>query len=329
MINQILIIFIACLLFIVSPNLIASDNSTQDISLRDEVVAQVGSERITKADYQAYIQYRQVELKKKNVLFTPQNIQNFQKKVMAEIVEQTMIFLLATRENIICSDKELNETYQEGIQLLGGEEEYLKWLKSNQLTDEYIKEQIQKKSIVDQYIKKIETTISVSDDEIEDVYKKYVKSGWAKRALNTYDFANILIIDFVGDPEKEKQINEIYKRIQNGEDFFSLAQQFSEDSFSKMQECRYYEMNLQQVLPEVKHYLVMLPEGGVSQPFRTQNGWNIIKVLSKNMPGTIRFDKMKKGIYKQLVDRKVRLILKNKLEELQKEITIIYYQNNN
>ncbi len=327
MMNQILTISILGVLFIVPTNLFASNNIAQDISIRDEVIAQVGSERITKTDYQAYMQYRQFELRKRNYLFTPQNIQNFQRKVLDEIVEQTMIFLLAVKENIFCSDEELNSIYQEGIRLLGGEEEYKRWLKSCNLTDEYIKEQIAKKNIVEKYIKKIEATISISDNEVKDMYQNYVKSGLAKRITNTYDFANILIIDFTGNPEKEKQINEIYQRIQKGEDFFALAQQFSEDPFSKMQGYSYYEMTLQKVLPEVKHYLVMLPEGSVSQPFRTRNGWNIIKILSKNTPGIIHFDKMKKGIYKELVDQKVRVLLKQELEKLQKEITVTYYQN--
>lgn len=327
MLNQILTIFIVCLLFIVSPNLIASDSSTQDISIRDEVIAQVGSERITKADYQAYLQYRHVELKKKNVLFTPQNIQNFQKKVMDEIVEQTMIFLLAIKENIDCSDEELNSIYDEGILLLGGKEEYNRWLKSCNLTDEYIRQQIRKKCVVDKYIQKIKKTVLISDKEVNDTYQKYVEKGWAKRTTDTYDFANILIIDFVSDPEKEKKISEIYQQIQKGDDFFTLAQQFSEDPFSKMQGNCYYEMNLKQVLPEIKYYLVTLPIGSVSPPFRTRNGWNIIKILSKNSPGTIPYDKMKKGLQKELTNKKVRDILKQELEKLQKEITITYYQN--
>ncbi|MGC9054046.1 MAG: peptidylprolyl isomerase, partial [Candidatus Hydrogenedens sp.] len=172
-----------------------------------------------------------------------------------------------------------------------------------------------------------EKTVSVSDKEIQDTYQRYVKSGWAKRITETYDFSNILIIDFTGDPEKEKKINEIYQRIQNGEDFFLLAQQLSEDPFSRRQGYCYYEMSLKQVLPEVKHYLITLPVGAVSPPFRTRNGWNILKVISRNIPGTIPFDKMKQGIYQQLIHQKVRDILKQELEILQKEITITYYQN--
>lgn len=303
------------------------DNDGNSFAEKEKVMVQVGSERITKADYDAYLQYRQIELRKRNLLFSPQNIQNFQRKVLDEIVEQTMIFLLAIRENIACTDDEFDSIYKEGISLLGGDIEYQRWLKSVNLTDEYIKDQIKKKRIVEKYIQKIEEAVSVSDKEVENTYQSYVKSGWAKRVTETYDFANILIVDFTGDSEKEKKIKEIYQRIQSGEDFFLLAQQFSEDPFSSMQGHCYYEMSLKQVLPEVKHYLVMSPVGTVTPPFRTRNGWNILKILSKNPPGTIPFDKMKKGLYRQVIDQKVRNILKQELEKLQKEITITYYQN--
>lgn len=305
----------------------ASDNSKNSPSTQqEETLVQVGPERITKSDYNAYLQYRQIELKKRGLLFSPQDIQNFQKKVLDEIVEQTMIFLLALRENVVCSDEKFNSTYKEGISLLGGETEYQRWLKSCNLTDEYIKEQIEKKDIVEQYIQSLEKTVSVSDKEVEEVYQNYVKSGWAKRITDTYDFANILIMDYTGEQVKEKQIMDIYRRIQSGEDFFLLAEQFSEDSFSRKQGFCYYEMSLKQVLPEVKHYLVMYSVGSVTPPFRTRNGWNIIKILSRNEPGTIPFGKMKRGLQKQLIDKKVRDILKQKLEKLQQEITVTYYQ---
>ena len=322
------LIFISVFILVgISRCIFASDNS-KDVSLtQEEILVQVGPEKITKSDYNAYMQYRQIELKKRGLLFSPQDVQNFQKKVLDEIVEQTMVFLLALRENIVCSDEMFNNIYKEGISLLGGEEEYHRWLKSCNLTDEYIKEQIKKKNIVEQYIQSIEKTVSVTDKEVEETYQNYVKLGWAKRNTDTYDFANILIIDFIGDSEKEKQINAIYKRIQKGEDFFLLAQQFSEDSFSRKQGYCYYEMPLKQVLPEAKHYLVMCPVGSVSPPFRTRNGWNILKILSKNTPGTIPFQKMKQGIYHELINKKVREILKQELEKLQKEINITYYSN--
>ncbi len=317
-------------LLIIPEYMYASDNKEEfcPSSEKEEVIAQVGSEKITKADYRAYLQYRQIELGKSNFIFSPHNIQSFQRKVLDEIVEQTLIFILAIRENITCSDEEFNNIYKEGITLLGGEEEYQRWLKSCNLTDEYVKEQIKKKNIVEQYLQKIEKTVSVSDKETEDMYQNYVKSGWAKRTADTYDFANIIIMDFSGEPEKEKQINEIYQRIQKGEDFISLAQQYSEDPFSKRQACCYYEMPLKRILPEVKHFLVMLPVGNVSPPFRTRNGWNILKVLSKNRSGTtIPYNKMKEGLRRQLIDKKVRDNLKQELEKLQKEITVTYYQD--
>jgi len=305
----------------------ADANSSQ--SLNEKILVQVGTERITEADYQSYLQYRLLELKKSDYLLSPQDIQSFQRKVLDEIVEQTMIFLLAMHENITYSDEEFKKVYDEGINILGGDKEYQRWLKSLNLTDDYIKEQIKKKIIVENYMKKIEQTVSVSDKEINEAYQKLVNSGAAKRTADTYDFANILILDFAGSPDIEKKVYKIYQSIQQGEDFFLLAKQYSQDPFSTKQNNIYYEMSLKQVLPEVKHYLVMLPVGSVSQPFRTRNGWNIIKILAKNTAGgTIPFNKMEKGLKNKLINDKVRDIIKQELKKLQDEITVTYYYKN-
>ncbi len=318
--NKVSITFVVIFFFL--KNISATESPTNN-----EIIAQVGPERITRNDYQAYLKYRQTELMKKSYLLTPQNIQHFQKKVLDEILEQTMIFLLALRENISYSEEEFIRIYNEGIQMLGGKQEYERWLSSSNLTDEYIRDQIKRKIIVDKYIDRIRETLSVSDSEIEDLYKSYVKSGLAKRTTDTYDFANILITDPTGDPEKEKKIYEIYQLVQKGEDFLTLAQKYSEDLFSKMQGCCYYEMPLSQVQQEVKHYLVLSPVGTVTPPFRTRNGWNMIKILSKNKPGVVPFEKMKKGLEREIINKKVRDTLKERLEELQKEISITYYHN--
>lgn len=305
----------------------ADTNSSQSSS--EKILVQVGPERITEADYQSYLQYRLVELQKSYYLMSPQSIQSFQKKVLDEIVEQTMIFLLAMRENITYSDEEFKDVYDGGINLLGGDKEYQRWLKAFNLSDDYIKELIKKKITVENYMKKIEQTVSVSDKEIKETYQKLVSSGAAKRTTDTYDFANILILDFAGSPEIEKKAYKIYQSIQQGEDFFLLAKQYSQDPFSTKQNYTYYEMSLKQVLPEVKHYLVMLPVGSVSQPFRTKNGWNIIKILAKNTAGgTIPFNKMENGLKKKLINDKVRDIIKQELKKLQDEITVTYYYKN-
>lgn len=296
-------------------------------SVSDEKLVQVGSEIITKADYQAYLRYRQLELQKTAYLNSTQHYEQFQRKVLDEIVEHTMIFLLASRENITYSQEEVEHIYEEGIQLLGGKEAYQRWLQSYHLSDEYIKQQIIKKIMVDTYIENIKKTVSISEKDVEEAYQKYKKMGIIKRNVDTYDFANILIVDFVGDPEKEKLINEIYRRTQKGEDFFALAKEYSQDTFSSHQNYMYYEMTLNDVQPEIKHYLVFLPEGAISPPFHSRNGWNIIKIVSKNSPGDVPLAKVEKGIQRDLVQQKVREVLKQELEKLKNEITITYFYN--
>lgn len=87
--------------------------------------------------------------------------------------------------------------------------------------------------------------------------------------------------DSLADPEK--RIQEIYKRLKQGEDFSDLAKQFSDDKSSankggEMAPFTGGELNA----PEFEKVAFgMTALGDISKPFKTDYGWHIIKLLDK------------------------------------------------
>ena len=117
-----------------------------------------------------------------------------------------------------------------------------------------------------------------------------------KRAsLGEVTVAHIMVTpnekDSLSDPEK--RIREIYKKIKQGEDFESLAKQFSDDKSSADNGGVLAPFTGGQLsAPEFEKVAFgMAKIGDVSEPFKTNYGWHIIKLLDKK--GTPAYDDVK------------------------------------
>lgn len=96
----------------------------------------------------------------------------------------------------------------------------------------------------------------------------------------------------VKNDDLEKRINDIYKKLQNGETFEALAKQFSEDQSSAKKGGllkSFKSGQLTSVTFEDKAF--SLKEGEVSKPFETKYGWHISKLISKK--GNPTFEEIK------------------------------------
>ena len=84
------------------------------------------------------------------------------------------------------------------------------------------------------------------------------------------------------DGDAETKIQEIYDRIENGDPFDVLAKNFSDDTRSARQGGDLPSFGVGRMVPEFEEVAFSLKEEGqVSEPFQTQYGWHIIKLLGK------------------------------------------------
>lgn len=86
--------------------------------------------------------------------------------------------------------------------------------------------------------------------------------------------------------EARKRSQEIYEKIQAGEDFGELASQFSDDRSSGRRNGEMPPFTSNRMVPEfIKAINDLNNPGQITQPIRTQYGWHIIKLLEKTPPG--------------------------------------------
>ena len=114
-------------------------------------------------------------------------------------------------------------------------------------------------------------------------------------SLGEVTVAHIMITNSENDsiPDSEKRINELYKRIKQGENFESLAKQYSDDKSSASNGGQLAPFGSGQLsAPEFEKVAFGLDVvGDYSKPFKTNYGWHIVKLLDKTEP--LAFDEVK------------------------------------
>lgn len=81
--------------------------------------------------------------------------------------------------------------------------------------------------------------------------------------------------------QAQRQITQIFQRIQNGEDFSSMAKEFSDDPASGSEGGSLGWTQNGQMVPEFEQVMNNTAIGQVSTPFESRFGWHILTVLDK------------------------------------------------
>ncbi|URQ68032.1 peptidylprolyl isomerase [SAR86 cluster bacterium] len=121
--------------------------------------------------------------------------------------------------------------------------------------------------------------------------------------------------------QAEKLINDIYKRLKEGEDFKQLARQFSEDPGSKMDGGELGWSNPGDYDPAFEMTLNATEIGQLSKPVKSSFGWHIIEVMDRRNEDVSQ-EEQKNRAYQIIFKRKFDQELQSTLIELRAEAYI-------
>lgn len=243
-------------------------------------------ERKSLLDYLINEKIMDSEVKRLNLIVTSE-------KVDQEIRE------IAKRNNI-SSQEVLNAVSSEGLSV----PEYKESLKSR----------LERQSLIEA---EIISKLRISD---EDAYSEYLrKTPSARSTVNEYSVAHIFFSPKKGGGEAAlKRAEAVYEKLRQGENFETLAQQFSEDTnFSNGGFLGNFKTG--EFLKELEDSVTNLSPGQYSPVVRSKMGFHIVKLLSKKGSTDPRFEKDKEKIKSQIFDatfrRQLKLWLQTKKDE--------------
>ncbi|EJR91058.1 peptidylprolyl isomerase [Bacillus cereus] len=206
--------------------------------------------------------------------FDKQLKQQAGKPILQQIMLEKLLF-----DKYKVSDNEINKKVDELKKQMGDKfESYL--TQTGAKNEDELKNKLKSQVAFEKAVK-----TSVTEKEIKDHYKPKLKAS------------HILVKD-------EKIAKEMKEKLNNGEDFATLAKQFSEDPGSKEQGGELGEFGPGQMDAKFEEAAYKLEVGQVSDPVKSSHGYHIIKLTEKKELKP--FDQEKENIRKELETKRLQ-----------------------
>ncbi|MBQ3422817.1 MAG: peptidylprolyl isomerase [Romboutsia sp.] len=259
--------------------------------LNKNYILNVAATKISSDEFNEILASRRYVLSKLNSNNDILNNDSYNKEIIDDLkkslIQDEVIYQISVNENIKVTEKEILNELKSFEELIGNNDDYSKYLKSNNVSTDTIKKYIEKDLISKKYIDKLLRKTEISDEEIKEYYEK---NKFNLFTLDEVKVSHILLktIDSnknsISDDRKvtlKNKINDILTRIKSGEDFTTLAINFSEDEGSSSigGDLGYFSYG---VMDETFENIAFNTNvGEVSDVFETPFGYHVLKVTDK------------------------------------------------
>ena len=149
----------------------------------------------------------------------------------------------------------------------------------------------------------LEADIIISDDEIEDEYSDYLEN-FDNTTRKRVSHIMLNINESRDSLEATIALEDVLKRIKNGEEFNNLVTEISEDEGTKDMQGDLGMTDGTLLPPEFELALDSMEEGEVYGPIMLLNSAHLIKLISLTEPSPDSFEQKTESISKELLSRK-------------------------
>ncbi len=245
-------------------------------------------------------------------------------EILRGLIDSEIMLQRAEKLGLMAVDADV-ETKLNELKAPYTQEEFQKQLQTKKLSMEDLKAQLRRDLSIQKLInKEVTSHISISDADVANFYNEN------KASFNLVEpqvhMAQILVTPFPdpnvrnlkndkakNDDEAKKKILMIEQRLTQGEDFGMVAQSYSEDPNTAANggDLGFVQQSaLDKVQPELRKMVMSLLPGQNSPVIRTQAGYSILKVFSKEPSGQreLTDPRVQQSIREQLLNRKDQLL---------------------
>ncbi|MBM3747957.1 MAG: peptidylprolyl isomerase [Acidobacteria bacterium] len=288
----------------------------------DNVAAVVNNRAITHDDLEKA--YRRAQLASATERAADDEVVSQKLEVLRSLIDNEIMVQRAEQLGVMAVDSDV-EAELGKFRLTRSPEEFQKWLRARNMRLEDLKAQFRRDLSVERlFNKEITSKIRVTDEDIADYYSANKAEFF--RPEPQVRLARILVTprpdpevrNLKGDKaqndrEARRKIALLEARIRKGEDFADLAVNYSEDPESAQNGGDLgflLESSLEKTAIEIRQGLKSVRPGRVSPVIRTAEGYQLIKVISREPAGQRELDdpRVRQTIRETLVNRRDRLL---------------------
>jgi len=292
----------------------------------DDVMAKVNGRKILAADVDKYYRNQTSGAPEQP---TAEQADSLKLSILRQLIDDEILMQRAEKLGLLATDEEVDKKLNE-VKAPYSPEEFTKRLQERNITLDDFKRDLRRSLTVDKVVnKEITSKINVTDQDISNYYNAH------KPEFNLiepqFHLARIIVTPnpnpqvhtsnkAQNDAEAKKKIQQILNRLDSGDDFATLAMNFSEDPNTSQNggDLGFTpQSGLQQTDPETREAVMKLKPGQYSgiiplvDPRSKQvAAYQIVKLISKEPAGQRELNDPRVGqaIHDQLMERREQLL---------------------
>lgn len=249
------------------------------------------------------------------------------KKLLQDQINRHLLLKKADTMGIQVSPGKVKEEINAVKKQFSSKKEFLKQLELKKLTLKQYQQELKEDILIDTVFRReLGEGIKVTDQQIEDYFKKNPLQFSSEEQRR----ASVILIKVnhntgsAGDQKARQKLQKIVGKLNKGGDFAELAQTYSQDSIAKRGgDLGFFTKD--RMFGPFSKLAFKLDVGKVSEIFRTQHGYQILKVTGKKAKKKGTLESEKENIRKILIDQKIKSKSHPYLEALRKKANIKIY----
>lgn len=227
--------------------------------------------------------------------------------VAEQLVEQTFLLAEAQKKGIKPTSEEIEAKIAEIKKQFPDDAAFKKALGEFGTTEAELREQVVIGLTIETLMKDVTKELSVSEDRLKAFYRDnqpQFKHDEEVSAAHILIKTDATAQDAKADEAKAlAKIQDLLKQIRGGADFAEIAKKHSEDPGSGAQGGDLGYFGKGRMVPEFEKTAFAMKDGDVSEPFKTQFGYHIIKRNSFRPARTESYDEVKEQIRENLLSQ--------------------------
>lgn len=288
------------------------------------MVAMVNGTAISEKDFNRSLNQTRRRFAQTGKKLESNQLENVKKNILETLIDRELLYQESQKKGIKVTDEEIKKQIEGLRKQFSGNDAFTKALKSADLTEDELKDQVKKQLSVRALIDKdIAEKVKIENKESKAFYDSH--PDIFKRPEEVRASHILAKVDSQADKKAvakaRKKIEAAQKRLNKGEDFAKVAREVSEGPSAKKGGDLGFFKRGQMVKPFEDAAFSMKP-GQVSGIVRTRFGFHIIKVTDKKPESTVAFSKVDEKIKAYLKQKKVREGVQALIEKLKQHASI-------
>jgi peptidyl-prolyl cis-trans isomerase SurA len=271
---------------------------------------------------------------------SPEQAFSFQLNILNELINNEILVAHASRAQIRLSEAEVDTKVAE-LQSPYSKEEFQKKLTEQGLNPARLRDEVRQSLIINKLInKEIASRLTVTDAEVANYYER--NRATFNVPETQYHMAQIAVTptaesqvrntknDDAKNPQAaERKITALYARLQSGEDFGKVAQEYSEDARTAAAggDMGFIPATTLASNAQLRQVITSLKVGQMTGIIRTADGYHILKLLGHEEAGqrSLADPQVRSAIRQTLMNEREQLLRAAYLEDLRNRAKVRNY----